>query len=275
MLSLDRNATYLTKTLWSFNPLPTTSFFPQYGDDLLPNNALDDIRDGNFHNVSILVGVLSDEGSFILSTEHPDEFGFFGEKDPKINKTYAKTLLESTFSNYTDPKKYIDFYLKDISDKDYDLIRRQVYTAFGDTNILCPTVYFAESYAERNNDVFYYFFIHRPSDTLWAEWMGVVHFEEVQFVFGRPLEAIHSIWMKKVYSTKEVWLSKEMMEIWANFAKDGRPAHPDMYPKWKKYTKESHSYLTIDIKNYGKHGTGPHLKNCNFLRDHFGFSSKE
>ncbi|GBM16605.1 hypothetical protein AVEN_269299-1, partial [Araneus ventricosus] len=91
-----RNATYLTKTLWSFNPLPTTSFFPQYGDDLLPNNALDDIRDGNFHNVSILVGVLSDEGSFFLSTEHPDEFGFFGEKNPKINKTYAKTLLEST-----------------------------------------------------------------------------------------------------------------------------------------------------------------------------------
>ncbi|CAL1292763.1 unnamed protein product [Larinioides sclopetarius] len=268
----DRNATYLMKTLWSFNPSSLTSFFPHYGDDLLPNNALEDIRDGNFHNVPILLGVVSDEGSFSLTTEHPDEFGFFGEKNANINKTYAETLLESTFNSFTDPQKYIDFYLKDISDKAYYQIRRQLYTAIGDTNILCPTVYFAESYAKRDNDVFYYFFTQRPSDTVWAKWMGVIHSEDVQFEFGDPLRATDSFNMTKIFHTKEVLLSRRIMEIWANFAKDGRPAHPKMYPKWKKYTKGNHAYMTIDIHNYGAHGTGPHLKNCNFLRDDFGFS---
>ncbi|GBN24825.1 Acetylcholinesterase-1 [Araneus ventricosus] len=257
-----RNATYLTKTVSSFFPLSTRSFFPQYGDALLPNNAVDDIRNGNFHNVPILIGVLRDEGSFFITTPHPDEFGFFGQKDPKVNKTYAETLLQGAFANFTDPQKYIDFYLKDVPDDDYDLIRRQVYTAFGDSNILCPTVYFAESYAERNNDVFYFFFTHVPSITPWADWMGVVHFEEVQFVFGRPVR------VPKDYNENEVWLSKEVMKLWANFAKDGNPGEN---PNWPKYSKENHTYMTIDIKDYGKLGAGPNLENCNFLRSYFGF----
>ncbi|CAL1265269.1 unnamed protein product [Larinioides sclopetarius] len=247
-----RDGTYLTKTVTSFFPLSTRSFFPQYGDTLLPNNAVDEIQKGNFHNVPILIGNLRDEGSFFITTPHPDEFGFFGEKNPKVNKTHAMTLLQGAFSNFTDPQKYIDFYLKDVPNADSDQIRRQVYTAYGDANILCPTVYFAESYAERNNNVFYYFFTHVPSNTPWAEWMGVAHFEEVQFVFGRPVR------VPKEYSEKEIWLSKQVMKLWANFAKEG---HPGVNTNWPKYSKENHTYLNIDIDSYGSLGTGPHLKN--------------
>ncbi|GBN24827.1 Acetylcholinesterase-1 [Araneus ventricosus] len=260
--AFDRNATYLTKTLWSFNPTSARSFFEQYGNDLLPNDALEDVRNGNFHNVPLLAGDVKDEGSFQVTTGNIPEFGFFGEKDPKVNKTYASSLLESIFSNYTDPQKYIDFYLKDVPDNDYDQIRKQVTTAYGDSSILCATVFFAESYAERKNDVYYYFFTHRPSNSPWAKWMGVVHFEEVQFVFGRPVR------VPKDYNTNEIWLSRQVMKLWANFAKDGNPG---AVPKWPKYSNESHTYLTIDIDNYGKLGTGPHLENCNFLRSYFGF----
>ncbi|KAF8771441.1 Acetylcholinesterase-1 like protein [Argiope bruennichi] len=259
----NRNAMYLTKTVSNFFPLSTRSFYPQYGDALLPHNAEDDIRNGNFHKVSILSGVLRDEGAAFLATGHPDEFGFFGQKNPKINKTHATSLLQSTFSNYTDSQKYIDFYLKSVPDDDYDLIRRQVYTAIGDTTLLCPTLYFAESYAERNRDAYFYFFTHRPSNTPWAKWIGVAHFEDVQFVFGRPVR------VPKDYNRKEIWLSSQVMKLWANFAKHGHPGV--LYPKWPKYSKENHTYMTIDVDHFGRLGTGPHMENCDFLRSYFGF----
>ncbi|GFS65007.1 acetylcholinesterase-1 [Nephila pilipes] len=211
----SQNAIHLASVLWSFNPTSTRSFFPQYGDDLLPNNALDDIRKGNFHNVPLLIGNNRDEGSFQITTGNPSLFGFFGEKDPKINKTQAASMIRKTFSSYSNPEKYVNYYLGNVSDDDYDTIRRQVYTASGDSSLLCETVYFAESYAERNNDVYFYFFVHRPSNSPWAPWMGVAHFEEVQFVFGRPIQK------PKNYTDEEIQLSSEMIKLWTNYAKNG------------------------------------------------------
>ncbi|GBN96406.1 Acetylcholinesterase-1 [Araneus ventricosus] len=247
--------------------MSTRSFMPQYGDTLLPNNAVEDVRNGNFHNVSILTGALTDEGSFLVTMLYHDELSFFKEKDVKVNKTFATSLLQRVFKNYTEPQKYIDFYLKDVPDDDYDLIRKQVHTAFGDTSLLCPTVYFAESYATRNNDVYFYFFTHRPTNTPWAEWMGVAHFEEVQFVFGRPVR------VPEDYNTAEVSLSAQVMKMWANFAKDGHPGElcSDLYLNWPKYSKENPTYINIGTDNFGSLGTGPHLEGCNLLRSYYGF----
>ncbi|GBM95845.1 Acetylcholinesterase-1 [Araneus ventricosus] len=263
----EKNATHLMKTLTSFFPLYTGSFSPQYGDSLLPNNAVEDILNGSVHNVPILTGALTDEGSFFITMLYANELGFFGEKDTQVNKTFATTMLQLAFGNFTDPQKYIDFYLKDVPDDDYDLIRKQVHTAYGDTIITCPTVYFAEKYAERNNDVYFYFFNHRPSNTPWAEWLGVAHFEEVQFVFGRPVR------VPEDYNTAEVALSAQVMKLWANFAKDGHPGKlcSDLYLNWPKYSKENPTYLNMDTENFGSLGTGPAQENCNFLRSYYGF----
>ncbi|GIY68450.1 acetylcholinesterase-1 [Caerostris extrusa] len=231
-----QNAAHLSKILWSFNPTSGRSFFPHYGDELLPNNALDDIRHGNFHNVPLLIGNNKDEGSFQITT---------GNRIP------------------LDSLKYVDYYLKNIPDEDYDLIRRQLYTASGDSSLLCETVYFAESYAEKKNDVYYYFFVHRPSNTPWYPWMGVAHYEEVQFIFGRPFRK------PKNYKSKEIELSGKMIKIWTDFAKNGYPSDSFI---WPKYSKENHTFVYIDANFRGDHlGSGPHLDNCNFLRSHFGF----
>ncbi|GFU24529.1 acetylcholinesterase-1 [Nephila pilipes] len=258
-----KDATDLAYVLWSFNPTSARSFFPQYGDDFLPNNAVEDIRKGNFHNVPLLIGNNRDEGSFQITTGNPSLFGFFGEKDPKINKTQAASMIRKTFSSYSNPEKYVNYYLGNVSDDDYDTIRRQVYTASGDSSLLCETVYFAESYAERNNDVYFYFFVHRPSNSPWAPWMGVAHFEEVQFVFGRPFRK------PKNYTNEEAHLSSDMIKIWSDFAKNGYPS--DSFD-WPKYSKRNHTFVYIDT-DFKEHrlGTGPHLNNCNLLRGHFGF----
>ncbi|KAF8763487.1 Acetylcholinesterase-1 like protein [Argiope bruennichi] len=211
----SKNAIDLAYALWSFNPTIPRSFFPQYGDDLLPRNTLEEIRKGNFHNVPLLIGNNKDEGSFQITTKQPDIFGFFGDKNPIINKTLAEDMIRSIFQGFGNPEKYVDHYLGSVPDDDYDTIKRQVYTASGDSSLLCKTAYFAESYADRNNDVYYYLFSHRPSNTLWSPWMGVAHAEEVQFVFGRPIRK------PQLYEPAELELSKKMIEVWTNFAKTG------------------------------------------------------
>ncbi|CAL1265365.1 unnamed protein product [Larinioides sclopetarius] len=258
-----KGASYLAYVLWSFNPTSARSFFPQYGDEILPRNALDEIRQGNFHNVPLLIGNTKDEGSFQITTKQPELFGFFGQRNPVINKSQAENMIRGIFRSSDDPEKYVTHYLGGIPDDDYDAIKRQVYTASGDSSLLCETVYFAESYADRNNDVYFYFFTHRPSNTPWCPWMGTAHAEEIQFVFGRPVRKPY------LYTPDEVELSKKMIEVWTNFAKNGIPS--DSF-KWPKYSKENHAFVRIDTNFKGDNfGTGPHLENCNIMRDFFEF----
>lgn len=258
----DVDAFVLAKTLNSFNPTSTRSFYPSYGDEILPMNAREAIIKGNFHDVDVLIGNNKDEGSFQLTTGNPEVFGFFGEKDTRVNKSYGEMLIRNSFSSFSDPDAVVQHYLGNVADDDYDSIREQVYTSTGDYSLLCPTVYFAESYSNAGNDVYYYFFVHRPSTTPWAYWMGVVHYEEVQFVFGLPLRKPRSYIIPQ-----ETLLSRRMIRIWTDFAKRGTPGERN----WPQYSQENPTYVELDVGIRRTTGKGPHEDNCDFFRGYFGF----
>ncbi|GBM67621.1 Acetylcholinesterase-1 [Araneus ventricosus] len=124
-------------------------------------------------------------------------------------------MIRGYFKNFTDPEMYVNYYLGDVPGDDLDLIRRQVYTASGDYTILCHTVYFAESYAEKGNHVYFYFFVNRPSSSEWAPWMGTTDFDEVEFVFGRPVREPRN------YPLTETRLSIKLPDICIHFANYG------------------------------------------------------
>lgn len=85
----------------------------------------------------------------------------------------------------------------------------------GDYSFTCPVVDFAHRYAETGNHVFMYYFTERASPNPWPIWSGVLHGDEVGFLFGEPLNR------SKNYDKDEIALSKRMMGYWANFAKTG------------------------------------------------------
>ncbi|KAG8195427.1 hypothetical protein JTE90_013884 [Oedothorax gibbosus] len=262
-----KDALKLAEIVSSFDPLSTRAFLPQYKDDFLPNDPVEDLKNKNFHPVPLLIGNTHDEGTYLLTTRNQYLFGPAGENDPKISKPTGTDLLRRTFAHMPDPDAVVDQYLGDVDDDDYHKIRRQVANALGDYATVCPSVFFAEKYSnttEKNNTL-YYVFDQRPSDSIWAPWMGVTFYDEVKFVFGRYLEGYDYERMNREY-TGELGMAQFTMETWGDFAKDGRPFH-----EWKNFTSTHHQYLLIKNQAPKKmRGPGPHLDNCNFFRQHFG-----
>lgn len=208
----------IAKTLNSFNPNLGMTYNAVYGNEFLPDNAREDLILGKFHNVSVLIGANRDEGSFLLTVYYPQYFGFFGKKSQKLNASTAdnlfKSILNNTLKDVSGTDNVTQTILGRLSKNDYRKNRKIIYDFMGDFLLVCPTVYFAESYSRYGKDVYFYFFEHRPSRTPWAKWTGVNHYEEVQFVFGSPVK-------ENKYTDEEVELSKLMMKMWSNFAKYG------------------------------------------------------
>ncbi|GBN47398.1 Acetylcholinesterase-1, partial [Araneus ventricosus] len=211
-------------SVYDFYLKPTypEDFVPQFGDEILPVNPRKAIFEGKFKCTELLIGNNQDEAGLLLTTGDPQLFGFFGEKNPSINKTSGKDLIRKIFKDFPDPESVVRHYLPDdVPEYAFDFVRYQVATAAGDFLVVCPDVYHAEKCAEKGGKVYSYFWVHRPSNSPWAPWMGAVHFTEVQFIFGRPF--LHP----SDYQAGESGISEQMVQIWSNFVKNGDPGCSD------------------------------------------------
>jgi len=85
----------------------------------------------------------------------------------------------------------------------------------GDYFFICPTNHFANMMAEHGVPVYYYYFAQRSSTSLWGDWMGVMHGDEIDYVFGRPLDPARG------FTDAEQRLSKNIMGYYRQFAATG------------------------------------------------------
>jgi acetylcholinesterase len=97
--------------------------------------------------------------------------------------------------------------------------------AVGDSNFVCPLSRFALAYAAAGNPVYMYYFTERYEASPWPQWMGVLHGDEILFMFGqvlteKPIVTTRGNW-RLTYSAGEKRLSRAMMRYWTNFGKTG------------------------------------------------------
>ncbi|KAG8182895.1 hypothetical protein JTE90_004260 [Oedothorax gibbosus] len=253
-----KDALELAKTVGRVSDNPQRGLYPRFDDEILPTNARQQIIQGNFTNIDILIGNNKDEGSTMITKANKEIFGFFGDKTDRVNKSLGEQLVRSSFKGFRGVDAVVEHYLGSVIEDDEKEVLQQVLTASGDYARLCPCTYLADSVAANGNRVYYYQFTHRPTPTPWAPWMGVVHFDETPFVFGYPLRYPEN------YSEDERDLSRRMIAIWTGFAKNGT------LKNWPLYSRSNPNYRTFDT-NDENFGTGPHLDNCNFFRSYFGF----
>ena len=88
--------------------------------------------------------------------------------------------------------------------------------------------------------VYMYEFAHRPKHvSIFAEWMGVVHSENVPFDFGIPL------WFSG-YDAADKNVSMFIMAVYSNFAKIGDPTpQPVSGVTWERYNSSHRAYLRV------------------------------
>ena len=86
--------------------------------------------------------------------------------------------------------------------------------------------------------------------------MGVVHGDELPFVFGFPFSALGLSAID--YSSREKLLSRKVMTYWTNFAKFGDPNTNDagspngrLLPlsPWPQYDSKSKNVLAISVES--------------------------
>ncbi len=95
--------------------------------------------------------------------------------------------------------------------------------AAGDFHFLCPVVDFANIFAMNHQDVYFYHYNHFSSRTTWPEWLGVLHADEISFMFGEPINP------ELNYTMAEKILSRKMIKYWSNFAKYQNPNGPTIF----------------------------------------------
>lgn len=169
----------------------------------------------NFKKTNIMLGSNSEEGSYFIIYYLTDLFKNqedvylnrqeFIDAVKELNPYVGELGQEAIIFQYTDWENPED------TIKNRDAIDKLV----GDSQFICGVNDMALRYAETGNDVYMYYFSHRSSISPWPRWMGVMHADEINFIFGEPLNPSFG------YTKPEGQLCRRMMRYWANFAKTG------------------------------------------------------
>lgn len=185
------------------------------------------LKNGDFKKCPILIGSNANEGSWFIVYELYESFGR-NAASREINFTIPhdnhSENMDKCFRYYPQwntrmnqfGKDAITFRYTDWRNKDDTVLNRHnLDQAIGDYHFLCPVNKFAQYYIKWDLPVYSYHFTHRSTQNPWGEWMGVMHGDEIMFMFGLPIRP------NSGYDEDEKLLSEHMMKLWADFSKKG------------------------------------------------------
>ncbi|XP_077988195.1 cholinesterase-like [Glandiceps talaboti] len=251
-----------------FHGIYSFPFIPVVDGTFLTETPLSSIERHAFKPTSIMFGSNRDEGSFFIIYYVYDYF--FHNQESIINRTIFEQTIATTFPELNKIARdaisfrYIDWW----NPEDGAMLRDKTDDYIADSKIHCPIHDFGYSYSSNQEDVYSYFFSQRASNNPFAEWMGVLHGDEIAFIFGQPLNSSFG------FSSEDEALSRRMMRAWANFAKTGNPnksTMDDPSPNvWPKYSTKDRLCMTLnsDALEEPQVDTEPRLDYCVFWNDY-------
>jgi len=245
------------------------------------------MKNNQFKKCPILTGTTKNEGSYFLiyalseylkldsytMNKHQFENSLkmliqYYPKHPLSIKPHVFEAIRYQYTNWEDQ----DDELKNIAnlDKLYGMLFHS------DVNK------FANFYASAGENVFMYHFTQRYKNHPWPSWMGVMHADEINMMFGEPFK------VENDYTALEEDLSLHMMKYWTNFAKMGDPnkfpddEDPDeQLTMWPLHTASGKEYLELNSKyiNLGQNNTeaigrGPRIAETVFWNEYLPKLSK-
>lgn len=192
-------------------------FTPVVDGEFLLKSPRHSVEIGDFKRTEILIGSNSDELNPTLLYFLPEIFP--KEENIIVTKEEFLEAIHKMFDSYFDPvtiKHFIDKYTHSIESEDNNSYGNALIQMGSDYFLTCSNNNFGESYAKRGNNVYMYYFTHRSENSKWPKWTGAMHRDELNFVFGNPLNS-----RKEGFTSDEKRLSRKIMKYWANFARTG------------------------------------------------------
>ena len=218
----------LFNNTWAPNGLIQFSWLPSVDYYFLYERPETSLQKEDFKKCPILIGANANEGSWFIPYEFYDrKYGpSFASKEINFTIPYNEHVdyMKKAFRYYPqwpEPmnefgKDAVIFRYTDWRNKDDTMLNQyNLDMAVSDCHFLCPTNKYAHYFVRASLPVYYYYFTHRSSQNAWGEWMGVMHGDEINFMFGVPIRP------NSLYTDDEKRLSLHMMNLWANFSKYG------------------------------------------------------
>ena len=211
----------LVEAQWISRGVMQFPFVPVVDGVFLPDDPVHILNTRNFKKCPILLGSNLNEGSFFLIYELPDYMSLehktmtydqfklsinqlfqYYPQYPQENNKFGLHAILHQYSNHLDPEDQVS-----------NIIALD--NAVGDCHFTCHVNYFQHHYASAGENVYAYYFTQQYQSNPWPKWMGVLHGDEILFVFGEAYK------QGRNFTKDEKDLSMQMMRYWTNFAKTG------------------------------------------------------
>ncbi|XP_077996193.1 cholinesterase-like [Glandiceps talaboti] len=243
----------------------TNIHFPVEDRNFIPAQPKELLDTEKMKKTELLIGTNENEGMFNLIRLAP---GFNLNDESHLTSKQFREIIHFRFSE--SPDSIIDEIQTEyttecgsVGPSSSSCLRDLIDDVWGDYDIKCPLVEFGDYYSSAGMDVYVYQFQHRSATNPWPDWAGIVHEDEIEFIFGAPLHR------KDDFSTKDSEMSKKTMKFWANFARTGNPNSENSAPEWPAYNTVNQPYLVLETNSHAKldvqYGVGK--KHCRFWRE--------
>ncbi|XP_076648871.1 acetylcholinesterase [Halictus rubicundus] len=264
---LAQDALDLVKNEWGTLGICEFPFVPVIDGAFLDETPQQSLATSSFKKANIMMGSNSEEGFYFIIYYLTELFRIDGSEDVKVSREqFVSAISElNPYVSQLGRQAIIYEYTDWLHPDDPHANRNALDKIVGDYQFTCNVNEFAERYAETGNTVYMYYYKHRSANNPWPRWTGVMHADEISYIFGEPLDT------SKGYTRQEVALSKKMMKYWSNFAKTGDPnvgedsSSSTWDVHWPVHTAASKEYLTLDTESTTI-GNGLRVKQCTFWK---------
>ncbi|RWR98979.1 Acetylcholinesterase-like protein, partial [Dinothrombium tinctorium] len=197
-----------------FNGVVDFMFVPIMDGAFFDETPQQSLLTKNFKKTKIMTGCNLEEGFYFLVYYLPSLLNASTEDVYVSREDFVRTIRDiNPYVSKIGQDAIIFEYTDWVNVEDKIKNRDAIDKAVGDFAFSCHAIEIAYRYALSGQDVYSYYFTHRSSVSPWPQWMGVLHADEINFIFGEPLDPRFG------YNAAEIELSKRMMRYWANFAK--------------------------------------------------------